>query len=42
MKTSLEKLAELGWKPIVLLSGEALFVAAYMLLMVYLSRVIGG
>jgi uncharacterized integral membrane protein (TIGR00698 family) len=42
VKTSLEKLAELGWKPIVLLSGEALFVAAYMLLMVYLSRVIGS
>ena len=42
VKTSLEKLAELGWKPIALLSGEALFVAAYMLLMVYLSRVIGS
>lgn len=38
VKTSLEKLAELGWKPIALLSGEALFVAAYMLAMVFLSR----
>ncbi|MCK0513019.1 putative sulfate exporter family transporter [Aromatoleum buckelii] len=38
VKTSLEKLAELGWKPIALLSGEALFVAAYMLAMVFVSR----
>lgn len=38
VKTSLEKLAELGWKPIALMSGEALFVAAYMLAMVFLSR----
>lgn len=42
VKTSLEKLAELGWKPIVLLSGEALFVAAYMLSMVFLSRMVDG
>lgn len=38
IKTSLEKLAELGWKPIVLMSSEAAFVAGYMLLVVYLSR----
>lgn len=42
VKTSLEKLAELGWKPIVLMSGEALFVAGYMLLVVYLSRLIAA
>lgn len=42
VKTSLEKLAELGWKPIVLMSGEALFVAGYMLLVVYLSRLISA
>ncbi|MNT86689.1 hypothetical protein D3C72_2270070 [compost metagenome] len=42
VKTSLEKLAELGWKPIVLMSSEAIFVAGYMLLVVYLSRVIGA
>lgn len=40
VKTSLEKLLELGWKPIVLLSGEAMFVAGYMLLIVYLSRLL--
>ncbi|MDZ5460377.1 YeiH family protein [Azohydromonas lata] len=38
VKTSLEKLAELGWKPIALLSGEAVFVAGYMLLVVALMR----
>lgn len=38
VKTSLEKLAELGWKPIALLSGEAVFVAGYMLLVVTLMR----
>ncbi|HXG28362.1 MAG TPA: putative sulfate exporter family transporter [Nevskiales bacterium] len=42
VKTSLEKLAELGWKPIVLLSGEALFVAGYMLLVVHLSRLLSA
>ncbi|WP_211166677.1 putative sulfate exporter family transporter [Aromatoleum anaerobium] len=42
VKTSLEKLAELGWKPIVLMSSEALFVAGYMLLVVYLSRLIAA
>lgn len=40
LKTSLEKLAELGWKPIVLMSSEALFVAGYMLMVVYISRFI--
>jgi uncharacterized integral membrane protein (TIGR00698 family) len=38
VKTSLEKLAELGWRPIALLSGEAVFVAGYMLLVVALMR----
>jgi uncharacterized integral membrane protein (TIGR00698 family) len=38
VKTSFQKLAELGWKPIILLSGEAVFVAVYMLLVVFLSR----
>ncbi len=42
VKTSLEKLAELGWKPIVLMSSEALFVAAYMLMVVYVSRFISA
>lgn len=42
VKTSLEKLAELGWKPIVLLSGEALFVAAYMLTVVFAARLIAA
>lgn len=40
IKTSLEKLAELGWRPIALLSSEAVFIAAYMLAIVHLSRVI--
>ena len=38
VKTSLEKLAELGWRPIALLAGEAVFVAGYMLLVVALMR----
>ncbi|HJV26970.1 MAG TPA: putative sulfate exporter family transporter [Aromatoleum sp.] len=42
VKTSLEKLAALGWKPIALMSGEALFVAGYMLLVVYASRLLGA
>ena len=42
VKTSLEKLAELGWRPIVLMSGEALFVAGYMLAVVYLSRIVSA
>ena len=42
VKTSLEKLAELGWKPIALMSSEAIFVAGYMLLVVYLGRAFGA
>ncbi len=42
VKTSLEKLAELGWKPIALMSSEAIFVAGYMLLVIYLSRAFGA
>lgn len=40
VKTSLEKLAELGWKPIALMSSEAIFVATYMLIIVFISRAI--
>ncbi|PSW16206.1 putative sulfate exporter family transporter [Photobacterium rosenbergii] len=40
VKTSFEKLSELGWKPIALLMGNALFIAAYMLVVVYLGRMI--
>ncbi|PLX72381.1 MAG: putative sulfate exporter family transporter [Azoarcus sp.] len=42
VKTSLEKLAALGWKPIVLMSSEAIFVATYMLGVVYVSRAFGA
>lgn len=42
VKTSFEKLAELGWKPIALLSGEAIFIAGYMLAIVYLTRMAAG
>lgn len=42
VKTSLEKLVELGWRPIALLGGEAVFVASYMLLVVYVLRGLGG
>lgn len=38
VKTSLEKLAELGWRPIVLLASEALFIASWMLSAVMLMR----
>lgn len=41
VKTSLQKLAELGWKPIVLMSSETLYVAAYMLAMVGVMRWLG-
>ena len=41
VKTSLEKLAALGWKPIVLMSSEAIFVATYMLSVVFVSRAFG-
>ncbi|MGF1734104.1 YeiH family protein [Photobacterium satsumensis] len=40
VKTSFEKLSALGWKPIALLLGNALFIAAYMLVVVYLGRMI--
>lgn len=40
VKTSFEKLAALGWRPIVLLSSETLFIAFYMLTVVLLSRVL--
>ncbi|MGF1700854.1 putative sulfate exporter family transporter [Photobacterium makurazakiensis] len=40
VKTSFEKLSELGWKPIILLLGNAVFIAMYMLAVVYLSRFI--
>ena len=42
IKTSLEKMVELGWKPIALMSSEAVFIAGYMLLIVYLSRLIAA
>lgn len=42
VKTSLEKLAELGWKPIALMSSESIFIASYMLLVVYLGRAFGA
>ncbi|UTV26604.1 YeiH family protein [Photobacterium atrarenae] len=38
VKTSFEKLAELGWQPIALLLGNALFIAGYMLSVVFLVR----
>lgn len=38
VKTSLKKLAELGWRPIALMLGEALFIAAYMLVVIYFQR----
>lgn len=38
VKTSFEKLAALGWKPIVLLSSETLFIAAYLLTTVFAIR----
>lgn len=42
VKTSLQKLAELGWRPIVLLASEALFIAAWMLSAVMLMRYFGA
>mgnify|MGYP001207574379 CR=1 FL=1 len=38
VKTSFEKLAALGWKPVVLLLSETLFIALYMLCIVFLTR----
>ena len=42
VKTSFEKLAALGWKPIVLLSSETLFIAFYMLAIVFLTRLLSA
>ena len=42
VKTSLEKLAELGWKPIALMSSEAAFVCIYMFTVVMVSRGFGA
>lgn len=42
VKTSFEKLAALGWKPIALLSSETLFIAFYMAAIVFLNRMISG
>lgn len=38
VKTSLEKLSQLGWRPIMLLASESLFIASWMLGMVLLMR----
>jgi uncharacterized integral membrane protein (TIGR00698 family) len=38
VKTSLAKLSELGWRPIVLLASEAVFIASWMLAMVFVLR----
>ncbi len=38
VKTSFEKIAELGWRPIALLVSEALFVALFMFMVVMLMR----
>src|SRR5690606_27351095 len=38
VKTSFEKLASLGWRPVALLAGETAFVALYMLAVVFLIR----
>lgn len=42
VKTSFEKLAALGWRPIVLLSSETLFIALYMLAIVFLTRLLSA
>jgi len=42
VKTSFEKLAALGWRPIVLLSSETLFIAFYMLAIVFLMRLLSA
>lgn len=42
VKTSFEKLSELGWKPVILLMSNAVFIAAYMLVIVYLGRLSAG
>jgi len=40
VKTSPEKLVELGWRPVALMVGEAVFVALYMLSIVFLLRLL--
>lgn len=40
VKTSPEKLVELGWRPVVLMAGEAIFVLLYMLSIVFLLRLL--
>ncbi|WP_418648109.1 YeiH family protein [Thauera butanivorans] len=42
VKTSFEKLAALGWKPIALLSSETLFIAFYMMAIVMLMRLLSA
>jgi len=39
MKTSFEKLAKLGWRPVILFFANTTFIAGYMLMVIYLSRV---
>lgn len=41
VKSSFEKLIQLGWRPIVLMAGEAVFVACYMLAVVFALRTFG-
>lgn len=41
VKSSFEKLIQLGWRPIVLMTGEAVFVAFYMLTVVFAMRGLG-
>lgn len=38
IKTSFEKIAELGWRPVALMVAEALFVAVWMMIVVVLMR----
>ena len=42
IKTSLEKLSKLGWRPIALLASEAVFIACWMLAMVYVLRYVAA
>ncbi|MEI8598578.1 putative sulfate exporter family transporter [Vibrio sp. M60_M31a] len=40
VKTSFEKLFSLGWKPIILLLLNAMFIAVYMLMVIYIQRMV--
>ncbi|UYI49398.1 putative sulfate exporter family transporter [Vibrio natriegens] len=40
IKTSFEKLFSLGWKPIILLLLNAMFIAVYMLTVIYIQRIV--